>query len=398
MVQFADIEAALAPLPWASEELWTLIAAGHERGSVSLEEIAACVAKISLAREHVDDLLVYLDEQAIEIIGAEHDGRVTDICEADTPNGNGTEMRRIGRPELAFEPNLDSLTFYLRSIGRIPLLTAEQEICLAQRIERGDFAAKQLMVESNLRLVASIAKGYRGRGLTFLDLIQEGSLGLIRAVEKFDYRRGCKFSTYATGWIRQAIARGIADSGRTIRLPVHIVDKLRTISRIEHHLVQPLAREPSPDEIACELGCSTSELREVLRVARQPVSLERPIVDGAEKDLNDVLADALAESPFDLADQNLRRDIVHRALARLPRLERTILEHHFGLAGGEPQTLDEIGRTLDLSRERVRAIERHALAKLESLPEAQRLRNASNLPSSDGVEPDEEMQPAQTVS
>ena len=221
--------------------------------------------------------------------------------------------------DLTVEPSLDSLRLYLRSIGRVELLTADQEIELAKRIERGDMAAKRHMVEANLRLVVSIAKGYLGRGLSFLDLIQEGSLGLIRAVEKFDYRRGYKFSTYATWWIRQAVTRAIADKARTIRIPVHMVEKLNRVAHVERQLVQRLGREPEPQEIATELKITVREVRDILRVAQMPVSLEKPIGDEEESELGDFVADDQTEEPFEAATENLQREDIQRALERLAR-------------------------------------------------------------------------------
>ena len=260
-------------------------------------------------------------------------------------------------------------------IGKVPLLTADQEVYLAKRIERGDMGAKTQMTEANLRLVVSIAKGYLGRGLSFLDLIQEGSLGLIRAVEKFDYRKGYKFSTYATWWIRQAVTRAIADKARTIRIPVHMVEKLNKVVHIERQLVQRLGREPRPDEIATELEITTEEVREILRMSQLPVSLEKPIGEEEESELGDFVQDEQAESPFDSASLSLRRGDIENALSSLPERERKVIELRFGLKGEQPCTLEEVGRAFGVTRERIRQIENNTLKKLEGLPEAQGLKD-----------------------
>jgi RNA polymerase primary sigma factor len=279
--------------------------------------------------------------------------------------------------DLSSEPSIDSLRLYLHSIGRVPLLSAEDEVCLAKRIERGDVAAKQHMIEANLRLVVSIAKGYMGRGMNFLDLIQEGSLGLIRAVEKFDYRRGYKFSTYATWWIRQSVTRAIADKGRTIRIPVHMVDRLNKVIYAERALIQRLGRDPTPAEIAAELQCSAQEVREAQRMAQQPVSLEKPIGDEEGSELADFVEDVAAQTPFEVASEALRRQSVERVLASLPRREREVLEMRYGITGDRVRTLDEVGRAFNITRERVRQIESRTLKKLQTAPEAQQLREAS---------------------
>jgi RNA polymerase primary sigma factor len=359
------------------DELRPLIAAGLDRGFVTIEEITTCLEEVEVTKEQVSELHGHLVEQGIDIVGP--DGKP--VAGPSEPHRKKDEESGDSAPkkpeiDLTVEPSLDSLRLYLRSIGRVPLLTAQEEVSLAKRIERGDMAAKQQMVEANLRLVVSIAKGYLGRGLTFLDLIQEGSLGLIRAVEKFDYRRGYKFSTYATWWIRQAVTRAIADKGRTIRIPVHMVEKLNKVVHVERQLVQSLGREPTPEEIAKELECSQREVRDILRMSQQPISLEKPIGEEDESELGDFVEDQTAESPFELASENLRRENVRKALAALPQREREVIEMRFGLTGERPRTLEEVGRAFNVTRERIRQIENHTLKKLESLPEAQRLRDA----------------------
>jgi RNA polymerase primary sigma factor len=376
-VLLAD-EAPIAEL----DELRALIQEGQERGFLTIEQITTTLEEVEVTKEQLRELHQHLDEQGIAIVSADgkpvtsESGRLEAAAE-ERQSASPSDGRKKPEIDLTVEPSLDSLRLYLRSIGRVALLTAEQEVSLAKRIERGDMVAKQQMVEANLRLVVSIAKGYLGRGLTFLDLIQEGSLGLIRAVEKFDYRRGYKFSTYATWWIRQAVTRAIADKGRTIRIPVHMVEKLNKVVHVERQLVQSLGREPSPEEIAGELECSAREVRDILRMSQQPISLEKPIGDEEESELGDFVEDQTAESPFELAAENLRKENVHRALAALPQREREVIEMRFGLTGGRPRTLEEVGRAFNVTRERIRQIENHTLKKLESLPEAQRLRDAS---------------------
>jgi RNA polymerase primary sigma factor len=361
------------------DELRTLIAEGQERGYLTFEEISGCLEEVDVTKEQVQELHAHLEEHGIDVIEAEGrpgaaDGGATEGGARPEPRASASKRPEI---DLTVEPSLDSLRLYLRSIGRVSLLTAEQEVHLAQRIERGDMQAKQQMIEANLRLVVSIAKGYLGRGLTFLDLIQEGSLGLIRAVEKFDHRRGFKFSTYATWWIRQAVTRAIADKGRTIRIPVHMVEKLNKVVHVERQLVQTLGREPTPEEIALELDCPVREVRDILRMAQQPVSLEKPIGEEEESELGDFVEDEAAESPFEVASENLRKENVRRALDALPQREREVIEMRFGLTGARPYTLEEVGRAFNVTRERIRQIENHTLKKLESLPEAQRLRDAT---------------------
>jgi RNA polymerase primary sigma factor len=392
------------------DELQGIIAESHERGFMAAETLAAALEEADLSNQQAQEVLAYLEEHGIELLAAGeaapelHAGAVA----GEAPDegirervlaGAGAGAREEGderrdlhsrleelaqkgagkrtESELAGEPSLDSLRLYLRSIGRVPLLSAEEEVALAKRIERGDIAAKQHMVEANLRLVVSIAKGYVGRGLTLLDLIQEGSLGLIRAVEKFDYRRGYKFSTYATWWIRQAVTRSLADKGRTIRIPVHMVERLNKLVHAERRLIQQLGREPVPGELATELECSVREVRDIMRIAQQPISLEKPVGEEDDSALADFVEDVSAESPFEIASESLRRENVSRVLASLPRREREVIEMRYGIIGGRSRTLEEVGRAFNITRERVRQIENRTLKKLQTLPDAQQLREAS---------------------
>jgi RNA polymerase primary sigma factor len=366
---------AFADMPFGEvEELRALVTDGRERGYLTPEEIAGVLEDLEPAREQVTELHQYLTENGVEIVA--EGARGADSQTAGSANDALSVPKKV-ELDLTVEPSLDSLRLYLRSIGRVDLLTAEQEVILAKRIERGVMEAKQQMIEANLRLVVSIAKNYLGRGLTFLDLIQEGSLGLIRAVEKFDYRRGYKFSTYATWWIRQAVTRAIADKARTIRIPVHMVEKLNKVVHVERQLVQDLGREPSPEEIAKELEWTAREVKDILRMSQLPVSLEKPIGEDEDSSLGDFVEDETAESPFELASENLRRQNVRKALEALPEREREVMEMRFGLNGHQARTLEEVGRAFGVTRERIRQIENNTLKKLESLPEAQRLRDAS---------------------
>jgi RNA polymerase primary sigma factor len=346
-----------------AEELRVVLEQGIAAGTLRIDEVTAVFEEIEATKEQVEDFYAVLAEHGVELVDSAGAGAAPEVVE------KGPDL------DLTVEPSLDSLRLYLREIGRVSLLTAEQEVSLAKRIERGDLVAKRAMVEANLRLVVSIAKGYLGRGLTFLDLIQEGSLGLIRAVEKFDYRKGYKFSTYATWWIRQAVTRAIADKARTIRIPVHMVEKLNKVVHIERQLVQRLGREPRPDEIATELEMTTAEVRDILRMAQHPVSLEKPIGEEEESELGDFVEDEQAESPFDTAQVQLRREDIENALASLPDRDRKVIELRFGLSGAQPCTLEEVGRAFGVTRERIRQIENNTLKKLESLPEAQGLKD-----------------------
>ena len=341
-----------------SEEVQALLTKGRSAGALTAEEVDAALVAADLPPEALDGVLQAVAAAGITLVDPEEDEQPEPV-------------------EVTAGATSDPVRLYLREIGRVPLLTAEQEVSLAKRIERGDMAAKQQMIEANLRLVVSIAKGYLNRGLSFLDLIQEGSLGLIRAVEKFDYRRGYKFSTYATWWIRQAVTRAIADKARTIRIPVHMVEKLNRVVHMERSMTQRLGRDPRPEELAAELRMGVDEVREILRLAQLPVSLERPVGEEDDSSLGDFVEDETASSPFDEASSALRNTDVRRALAALPDRERRVIEMRFGLTGGQPQTLEEVGRAFGVTRERIRQIENNTLRKLQSLPEAQRLRESA---------------------
>ena len=265
------------------------------------------------------------------------------------------------------EISADSLQLFLTEIGKVDLLTAAQEVELAKRIERGDHCAKQRMVEANLRLVVSIAKRYRSQGLPFLDLIQEGTIGLVRAAEKFDHRKGFKFSTYATWWIRQAVARALADKARTIRMPVHVVEKLNRILRTERQFRAESGREPTSAEIALELEMSVAEVEQIRRDSQTPVSLAKPIGEMGEAEFGDLLVDESDQLPDEQVESILRNETLSRLLETLPSREREILDRRYGLDGGHPATLDELGRTFDVTRERIRQLEKKSLSKLQEL-------------------------------
>jgi RNA polymerase primary sigma factor len=279
--------------------------------------------------------------------------------------------------ELPAEITTDSLQLFLKDIGRVPLLTAAQEVELAKRIERGDHVAKQAMVEANLRLVVSIAKRYRNQGLPVLDRIQEGTIGLVRAAEKFDHRKGFKFSTYATWWIRQAVARAIADKGRTIRMPVHVVEKLNRILRSERKLRAERGREPTTAEIARDLDMTSDEVEQIRRSAQVPISLEKPVGDDDESEFGHFLADESAPLPEELAETTHQREALRTILGALSERERRVLELRYGLDGQQPRTLDEVGRAFNVTRERIRQIEHQGLKKLRALADAQRVRDVA---------------------
>jgi RNA polymerase primary sigma factor len=343
------------------EEVQELIEEGRELGAVPLSRVVDVVEAADLTEEQQERLLQVLAEFNVEVLA---EG-------VDLPDANGAGPRL----DLTVKAHSnDPVRMYLREIGRVPLLTAAQEVSLAKRIERRDMTAKAALIEANLRLVVSVAKRYVGRGLAFLDLIQEGNLGLIRAVEKFDYRKGYKFSTYATWWIRQAITRAIADQARTIRVPVHMVETINRLSRVQRQLLQDLGREPSIAELAKELEVTPDRVREIQKVAQEPVSLETPVGEDEDSELGDLIEDPGAESPSEAVATLLRREELEEVLGQLTHRERKVLELRFGLRGEEPRTLEEVGQRFGVTRERIRQIEAKTLTKLQAYRDTQRLR------------------------
>jgi RNA polymerase primary sigma factor len=336
-----------------TEEARNLLEAAQAAGSVTQDEIALALDELDLDAGQIDEFYRALEELNVDVVG------VTDIEEKE--EAPVAEAREI---------STDSLQLFLKDIGKVDLLTAAQEVELAKRIERGDHAAKQEMVEANLRLVVSIAKRYRNQGLPFLDLIQEGTIGLVRAAEKFDYRKGFKFSTYATWWIRQAVARALADKARTIRMPVHVVEKLNKIVRSERKLRAELCREPLPQEIALDLDLPLDEVEQIMRSAQTPVSLEKPVGDEEESEFGHFLTDESEPLPEEAAEVELRKATLQRVLSTLSVREQRVLELRYGLNGEHPCTLDEVGRAFNVTRERIRQIENQSLKKLRALADA----------------------------
>jgi RNA polymerase primary sigma factor len=359
------------------DEVKGLVVKGQQDGVISYGEVATAVSEVDLDESDIEELYAYLERQGVELV-EDVDPAQAAAHAAETESDKRGKRRKAAALDLKPDMTTDSLQLFLKDIGKVRLLTAQEEVELAKRIERGDLDAKQKMVESNLRLVVSNGKNYRNQGLPFLDLIQEGTLGLVRAAEKFDYRRGFKFSTYATWWIRQAIARALADKARTIRIPVHVVEKLNKIGRAERKLVTELGREPTPEEIAeVTGGIEPEEVESIKRSAQAPVSLEKPVGDEEESEFGQFIADERAESPFERAAELLTKEALKEALENLSYRERRVLELRYGLGGEHPRTLDEVGRTFNVTRERIRQIENQSLKKLQSLAEAQKLRDVA---------------------
>ena len=382
------------------EEVRELAASGKEKGFLSTDEIVEHLKTVELTPEQVDSVFVLLSESGIDIT----DDAVDEIKEEMEAEGKGRPAKvTAGALDLSVQPATnDPVRMYLKEIGKVRLLTAEQEVSLAKRIEAGEKSSKRLasseklknasiknlreieedgmeakrkLVEANLRLVVSIAKRYVGRGMLFLDLIQEGNLGLIRAVEKFDYEKGYKFSTYATWWIRQAITRAIADQARTIRIPVHMVETINKLVRVQRQLLQDLGREPLPDEIADEMEFSTEKVREILKVSQEPVSLETPIGEEEDSHLSDFIEDSGATVPADAAAFKLLQEQLEEVLDDLNTREKRVIQLRFGLLDGQPRTLEEVGRVFGVTRERIRQIESKTLSKLRHPSRSGKLRD-----------------------
>ena len=352
------------------EEVKGLITRGQQVGVLTSAEIETATAELGLDESDVEELHGLFERSEIELV-EEIDPATAASLKIDRAPEKRT--RRRAPLDLRPEGTTDALQLFLKDIGKVRLLTAQEEVDLAKQIERGAFDAKQKLVESNLRMVVSIAKNYRNQGLPFLDLIQEGTIGLVRASEKFDYRKGFKFSTYATWWIRQAVARALAEKARTIRIPVHIVEKLNKIGRAERKLVTALGREPTPKEIAEVTGIDPEEVDSIKRSAQAPISLEKPVGDEEESEFGQFIADERAESPYESAVEILTKEALRDALENLSYRERRVLELRYGIGGEHPRALEEVGRTFNVTRERIRQIESQSLKKLQNLREVQKL-------------------------
>ena len=345
-----------------------LIEAGKSKGVLTYKEIVELLGDIELDSEQFDRILDTLSGLNIEVIKDDA------IPEAELNAEPVEEEIDISVPEgISID---DPVRMYLKEIGKVPLLSAEEEIELAQRMEEGDEEAKKRLCEANLRLVVSIAKRYVGRGMLFLDLIQEGNLGLIKAVEKFDYRKGYKFSTYATWWIRQAITRAIADQARTIRIPVHMVETINKLIRVSRQLLQEYGREPQPEEIAAEMGIPEDKVREIIKIAQEPVSLETPIGEEEDSHLGDFIPDDDAPAPAEAAAFTLLKEQLMSVLSTLTPREEMVLKLRFGLEDGRARTLEEVGKEFKVTRERIRQIEAKALRKLRHPSRSRKLKDS----------------------
>jgi len=342
-----------------------LIEKGKAKGMLSYDEIMTAFEEIELEPDQIEKVYETLENMGIDVVG-DIESEMEDIQVSD-------EDLDLSVPDGVIVE--DHVRMYLKEIGKVPLLTAEEEIELAKRLEKGDAEAKRRLAEANLRLVVSIAKRYVGRGMLFLDLIQEGNLGLIKAVEKFDHRRGFKFSTYATWWIRQAITRAIADQARTIRIPVHMVETINKLIRVSRQLLQELGREPQPEEIAKEMNMSVEKVREIMKISQEPVSLETPIGEEEDSHLGDFIPDDEAPAPAEAAAFTLLKEQLIDVLDTLTPREETVLRLRFGLDDGRARTLEEVGREFNVTRERIRQIEAKALRKLRHPSRSKKLKD-----------------------
>lgn len=363
-----------------SEKLAELIELAKKKKNVlEYQEINDFFKDFPLDAEHMDKVFDYLEANGVDVLRIQ-DNDMDDLIMNDEEEMNLSEEDEVDMEniDLSVPEGVsieDPVRMYLKEIGKVPLLTAEEEISLAKRMENGDESAKKRLAEANLRLVVSIAKRYVGRGMLFLDLIQEGNLGLIKAVEKFDYRKGYKFSTYATWWIRQAITRAIADQARTIRIPVHMVETINKLIRVSRQLLQELGREPQPEEIAEEMNMSVDRVREILKISQEPVSLETPIGEEEDSHLGDFIQDDNVPVPADAAAFTLLKEQLVEVLGTLTEREQKVLRLRFGLDDGRARTLEEVGKEFNVTRERIRQIEAKALRKLRHPSRSRKLKD-----------------------
>ena len=349
-----------------------LIELGKQKGQITNQDILDAIGEQDIDPEKLEKLYEMIEAQGIEIVEDFEDLKIDDIDITIDDNKDEDSPTPSGEQNVT---NDDPVKVYLKEIGRVPLLTSEEEVDLAIRISNGDVAAKQRLSEANLRLVVSIAKRYLGRGMQFLDLSQEGNLGLIKAVEKFDYTKGFKFSTYATWWIRQAITRAIADQARTIRIPVHMVETINKVKKVQSQLLHQNGHEPSPDEIAEEIDMPVDKVREIMRVAQEPVSLETPIGEEEDSHLGDFIPDNDAPAPADAASHTMLREQLADVLSTLTPREAKVLKLRFGLEDGRSRTLEEVGKEFNVTRERIRQIEAKALRKLRHPSRSRKLKD-----------------------